>query len=110
MRFTRVFPVFSAAFAVFYALSVNFNLALFTYHPQLKTFAPLAEAPKSGPAMYWYGWIVTSALGALFVSALAMVLPRGLTARVWPGFAWLIPVGVIIFFVYLLKGYFLRSL
>jgi hypothetical protein len=108
VKLARAFPFCSAAFVVFYALAVEFNLALFTYHPQLKQFAFLAEPPKAGPAMYWYGWITTSAFGALFSSAIALMLPRRLTVRTWSDFAWLFPAGGILFFLYLLQGYFLR--
>jgi hypothetical protein len=108
MKFTRILPLFSVAFAIAYALAVEYNLTLFTYHPQLHQFVLGVERPKAGPAMYWYGWIVTSIVAASFVSAIALVVPRQWTARVWPGFTWLIPVAVMVFFVNLLKGYFLR--
>ena len=100
-------PVFSIAFVVIYAVAVDFNLALFTYHPQLNQFAFLVERPKAGPAMYWYGWIATSALGAMIVSALALAVPSSWT-RIWSGWTWVIPTAVMVFFVNLLKGYFLR--
>jgi hypothetical protein len=108
VKLARAFPVFSIAFVVIYAFAVDYNLALFTYHPQLRQFAFLVEAPKAGPAMYWYGWIVTSALGAAVVAVLALALPRSWVERIWSGWTWLVPVAVIIFFVNLLKGYFLR--
>jgi hypothetical protein len=96
VKVARAFPFFSAEFVVFYALAVEFNLALFTYHPQLKQFAFLVEPPKAGPAMYWYGWITTSVLGALFISAFALMLPRRLTVRIGPDFASLVPTGGIL--------------
>jgi hypothetical protein len=108
VKLARAFPFFSAAFVIFYALAVLFNLALFTYHPQLKRFAFLVEPPKAGPAMYWYGWIATSALGAFLLSAIALTLPRQLTARISSDFVWLIPIGGVVFFIHLLQGYFLR--
>jgi hypothetical protein len=108
VKLARAFPFFSSAFVICYALSVQFNLALFTYHPQLRQFAFLVEPPKAGPAMYWYGWLATSALGALLVSAIALALPRQPTMRIWSGIVWLVPIGGIIFFFYLLQGYFLR--
>ena len=103
---TRALPVFSIAFIVFYAFAVDYNLALFTYHPQLHQFAFLVEAPKAGPAMYWYGWIVSSALVAAAVALLSLIVPA--KPQLWSGFVWLVPIGVISFFVYLLQGYFLR--
>jgi len=108
MNFARVLPVFSVVFVVVYGFAVYFNLALFTYHPQLHQFAFLVEPPKAGPAMYWYGWITTSALVALLVASIALTTPQQWTARIWPGWTWLIPVAVMLFFVYLLQGYFLR--
>jgi hypothetical protein len=108
MKFARVLPLFSVAFAIIYALSVEYNLAAFTYHPQLQQFVLGVERPKAGPAMYWYGWIVTSVAVASLVSTIVLIVPRGWTARLWSGFVWLIPAAAMVFFVYLLKGYFLR--
>jgi hypothetical protein len=108
MKIARVLPLFSVAFAITYAFAVEYNLAVFTYHPQLQQFVLGVERPKAGPAMYWYGWIVTSAVAALLVSAVALILPRSWAVRAWSGLAWLIPAIVMIFFVYLLRGYFLR--
>jgi hypothetical protein len=108
MKIARVLPLFSVAFAVSYAFAVEYNLAVFTYHPQLQQFVLGVERPKAGPAMYWYGWIVTSAVVASLLSAIALALPQAWTSRLWSGVAWLIPTAVMLFFVYLLKGYFLR--
>jgi hypothetical protein len=108
MKLTRVFPLFSVAFAVIYVFAMEYNFALFTYHPQLKEFGLLVQAPKAGPAMYWYGWIVTSLLGAALVSAIALCLPRQWGARLWTGWTWLIPTAAFVVVVYLLRSYFLR--
>jgi hypothetical protein len=108
MKLARVLPLFSVAFLVLYVIAVEYNLAVFTYHPQLGQFALGVERPKAGPAMYWYGWIVTSALGASIISILALGLPREWTARLWSGWVWVIAAAVIVAFAYLLRGYFLR--
>src|SRR5215467_15277560 len=71
MSFYRAFPVFSTVFAVLYLLTATFNYALFTYHPVLREFDLLAQPAKARPAMYWYGWISTAAIGALVVAAVA---------------------------------------
>lgn len=107
-RFQVFAIVFSAAFAVLYIVAVENNLALFTYHPALDEFEPLVKRPKAGPAMYWYGWLATSALAASTIGALACLIPEPWAKRVWPGLAWLIPVLVMGVFCYLLRGYFLR--
>jgi hypothetical protein len=85
-KLARTFPFLSVAFVIFCALSVEFKLVQFTHGPQLKQFALLVEPPKAGPEMCWYGWIGTSALGALLVSAIALALSRQLTKRIWSGF------------------------
>src|SRR4029077_16542298 len=70
----KIVPVFSAAFALIYILSVELNWALFTYHPKIHQWGWLVEPARNGPVMYWYGWLVTSALGASAVSVIAFPL------------------------------------
>jgi hypothetical protein len=112
MNLARSFPlfaiVFAAAYAILYVVAVEYNLALFTYHPALEEFGFLVEKPKEGPAMYWYGWMVTSALGAFAVAAIASWLPAGWARRVWPGWSWAVPLAVMLVFGYLLRGFFIR--
>ena len=112
MNIARSFPVFSitfaAAYAVLYVLSVEYNWALFTYHPALEELGLFVEKPKEGPAMYWYGWIATSALGAFVVAAIVSRLPADWAKRLWPGWSWAVPVAVMLVFGYLLRGYFIR--
>ena len=106
----RAFPTFSIVFAVAYAiiylLAVENNWALFTYHPALEEFGPLVQKPKDGPAMYWYGWMATSAIGALVVATVACWTPDSLTRRLWSGWSWAIPLATMFGFVYLLRGFF----
>jgi hypothetical protein len=113
MTVPRSFPVFAVVFAVAYsvayALSVWNNYALFTYHPATNELAWGAVKPKDGGlAMYWYGWIATSAIVASIAALAASFLPEPVTRRIWPGLAWLVPICGILFFVWLLRGYFLR--
>jgi hypothetical protein len=108
MNIARSFPVFSAAFAVFYVLSVNYNLALFTYHPQLNQWEFLAAASKGIAPMYWYGWLTTSALGGIAVAALSRVIPDRWSARIWAGWSWVLPLGAMLFIAFILRGYFFR--
>jgi len=173
MTVSRAFPVFSTAFAVFYLISATFNYALFTYHPLLHEIDLLAKPVKAGPAMYWYGWMTTAAIGALVVAAVGTFIPsrwepwiqRAITfacvyavlymianaialliydrasyeleflkhpatpaitallatviasfffptrwtQRLWSGWTGLIPLGVMLVFVYLLRGWFIPS-
>lgn len=105
---SRAFPVFSVAFAVLYLACVQYNLAPFTYHAELMQWGLGVQPPRQGPAMYWYGWLVTSTLGAAALAALSLMVPAALARRVWPGLVWLVPLLVIAAFVYILRGYFLR--
>ena len=107
MSFHRVLPVFSASFAVIYLISMYYNLALITYHPAINQVEFLVAPPKTGPAMYWYGWLLTSALGGAAVAALALVVPDRWAARIQPGWSWVIPLAVLLGFVYLLRGWFI---
>jgi hypothetical protein len=108
----RSFPVFAivfaVAYAVAYAISVRNNYALFTYHPALNEFGAGVEKPKDGPAMYWYGWMATAGIVASVAGLVACYLPQRLTSRLWSGWSWAVPLAVIVFFAYLLRGYFLR--
>jgi hypothetical protein len=106
MNIERTFPIFAAAFAVIYVLSVEMNWALVTYHPRIREWGWLVEPARSGPTMYWYGWLCTSALGALAVSLVALPFMRRWTPPVWLG--WVVPLIVMAVFVYLLRGFFLR--
>lgn len=109
VRSTPAFTiVFAVAFAVVYLLAVENNWALFTYHPALEEFGWLVEKTKDGPAMYWYGWLATAAIGAFVIAALASWLPGAVTQRIGPLWSWLIPSLVMINFAYLLRSFFLR--
>jgi len=108
----RLFPVFAIVFAVVYAvtyaLAVWKNYALFTYHPALYEFGIGVQKAKDGPAMYWYGWMATAAIAGSLAGLLACLVPARASRRLWPDLAWLVPLCVMLFFAWLLRGYFLR--
>ncbi len=100
--------VFGVAYALAYVVAVWKNLALFTYHPIAGTLRFGVEKPQDGPAMYWFGWMATAAIAALGACAIATLIPSRYASRAASAWAWAVPVGVLIFFAYLLRGYFLR--
>lgn len=100
--------VFTVVYAVVYVIAVWKNYALFTYHPLAGSVALGVEKPQDGPAMYWYGWMATAAIGAVIACAIASVVPERMAKRFSAGWSWAVPIGVLIFFAYLLRGYFLR--
>src|SRR5262249_34180619 len=73
-------PVFTLAFgvayAVIYVICTEVNLPLLTYHPATGELGVLWQPPKGGTTMYWYGWMLTSALGALLVAFVAIAIPE----------------------------------
>jgi hypothetical protein len=99
---------FAVAYAIIYIFAVEQNWALFTYHPATGTFGTLTTRAPAGPTMFWYGWILTAALGAAAVAAIVSFAPEGITRRIWPGLAWMAPMCAIVAFVYILRGYFFR--
>ena len=106
MSYTRVFPIFAAAFAIVYLLSVEANWALVTYHPRIGEWEWLTKPSKSGPVMYWYGWIGTSLLAASVISVLVLPLARRWQPPAWIG--WAVPLAIMALFVYFLRSFFLR--
>ena len=101
--------VFSIAYAAVYLLAVENNWALFTYHPALETFGALVQKPiDGGPAMYWYGWLATSGLGAFAIAVLAGAIPAGFGNRIWSSLAWAVPLATMFAFGYILRGYFTK--
>ena len=107
-RFPVFAIVFAVVFAVTYAIAVEQNYALFTYHPAVGDFGAGVQQPKDGPAMYWYGWLATSSIVAFVAGVATSWLPAGLVQRLWSGWTWVIPIGVMIAFCYLLRNFFLR--
>ena len=108
----RSFGVFAIVFAVVYALvyvvAVEANYALFTYHPALKEWGAGVQKARDGPAMYWFGWLVTSGIVATVAGFAATALPESVTRRLPSGLTWVVAIGVMIAFCYLLRSFFLR--
>ena len=105
MSIARVTPVFAAAFAVIYAIAVEFNLAAITYHPKTGAWGLWAQPPVNGPAMHWYGWLITATAGAILVCAIVLPLTRERAPPAWIG--WAIPLAVMIAFLYFLRNFFI---
>ena len=99
-------PIFAAAFALIYVFSVEQNWALFTYHPRAGQWGWLVQKGIGGPGMYWYGWLATSFLGASAISLASLPLVK--RVKVPDAVGWAIPLAVMVAFVYLLRGFFLK--
>ena len=56
--------------------------------------------------MYWYGFVVTAALGALVVTGLASLVPDKLMERVrWGSVTWVVTLCSIAYIAYVLLPY-----
>ena len=73
--------VFGVSYAVIYVVCTEVNLPLITYHPATGDIGLLRQPARTGPAMYWYGWMLTSLVGAVALAASASFLPEGWVQR-----------------------------
>src|ERR1700760_1574185 len=113
--FRRFAFAFGTTFGFLYVIAVAKDLALFTVFPSLGIVLAgthhtndVAD-PALGflaPAMYWYGWAATAALGALMGGLLAVAFSGGGALHVWPGWVWVIPVLSMVACVYLTLPWF----
>jgi len=104
----RLAAIFAIIFAIIYAPTMDYNWTAATYHPIQGIWQFGRAAPLGGgsPAMYWYGFVITAALGAAVVTALAALIPDSLMDRVpWRSLTWLVPICSIIYIAYVLLPY-----
>ena len=113
--FRRFAFAFGAAFAVFYVVALAKNLALFTVYPSFGVVVWGTHLSRDivdpalgflAPAMYWYGWAATAALGALVVGLLAAMMPERWARRIWLGWLWVVPALAMLGCVYLTLPWF----
>src|SRR6266850_203963 len=67
---------FTVSYAVIYVICTEFNLPLATYHPVIGEIDFLWKPERRGPAMYWYGWMLSALIGAAALAAIASVTPE----------------------------------
>ena len=106
-RFGAFALVFGISFGILYTICDMAALPMFTYHPGTDRIdLGFARArPDEGPAMYWYGWIATSALGASILGLLAALLPEKIRGKIPLALAWIVPVVLLPALIYSLKFY-----
>ena len=115
LRFRRFAFAYGPAFAALYVVALAQDLALFTVYPSLGVVllgtrhARDVADPSLGfaaPAMYWYGWTATAALGALVVGLVAAFLPGQWARRVRLEWLCVAPVAAMGACVYLTMPWF----
>ena len=106
-RFSVFALVFSICFAILYVICEMGAFPMFTYHPGIDRIDPGFAPPRrdEGPAMYWYGWIANSALGASILGFLATLLPEKIRSKIPLALAWIVPVALLPVVIYSLRFY-----
>ncbi len=102
--FTLIFGIF---FAILYVICDIAALPLFTYHPGTDRI-DLGYAPArrdEGPAMYWYGWLASSSLGAAIMGGIVSLLPEKIRSKIPLALAWVVPLLLLPVLIYSLKFY-----
>jgi hypothetical protein len=109
-RFRTFAITFAVASPLFYLICASFNLPLLTYHPAVNRidFGWTAAGSGEGPAMYWYGWILSMLVGGTIVSALATMLPERATRKIPLYLVWVLPILVALLLAYSLREFWLR--
>ena len=109
-KFRTFAIVFGVATAVLYVLCDTRGWPLFTYHPGTDRvewgWSPARR--DEGPAMYWYGWIATSMLGAAILGGLATLLPESTARRIPLALVWLVPVLAVPVLIYSLMFFWTK--
>jgi|SRR5688572_26114863 hypothetical protein len=93
-KFKTFAIVFSLAAPIVYVACELLGLPLFTYHPATNR-VDLGWAPGrsgEGPAMYWYGWVVSMLIACTVLGWLATLLPERLVKAAPLALIWILPI------------------
>ena len=99
--------VFAIATPVIYVTCEMANIPLFTYHPGTgnMNFGWAPAVKDEGPAMHWYGWTLTTLLGAGALGLAAAMLPASLTRKIPLALTWIMPLVAVPILIYALRFY-----
>jgi hypothetical protein len=105
----RALPAFAAGFGIFYVLAFQFNWPAVTYFPALNLWrwGLVNPTEMTGPPMYWYGWMIYSALTGLVLGGIALLLPARMLEKAWTVLCWAAPLGAIVALAYEGRHWFL---
>jgi hypothetical protein len=109
-KFRTFVLVFSLTATVIYVLSDLLGLPVFTYHPATGRLEWGYALPRrnEGPVMYWYGWILTTLIGATVAGLLATWLPENVTRRIPLAVLWVLPVLAVPIMFYTLMSFWTK--
>jgi hypothetical protein len=88
-----------------YCVCLFFNLPAFTYHPAVNRVELWWGPARSGegPAMYWYGWTVTTLIVSPIIGFLATLLPENVGKKIPLVLVWLLPIIAIPYLIWDLR-------
>jgi hypothetical protein len=101
---------FAVAGPILYLVCLAWNLPLITYHPAMNR-VDLGWTPArsgEGPAMYWYGWTLTTLVSGTIVSFLATLLPERVTRKIPLYLVWMLPILTVPLLAYSLRAFWLH--
>lgn len=107
IRYQTFATIFSVSFSATYVLADIYKAPVFSYYPATHKIS-LGWTPSTmddGPAMYWYGWLVTSLFSALVCSFLCSIFPLSVMKRIPTSLSWIVPVALLPVLFYSLKFY-----
>ena len=93
-KFRTFAIVFAIAAPVLYVGCELLSLPLFTYHPATNRieFGWAPGRSGEGPAMYWYGWVVSMLIGCAVLGWLATLLPENVIRKIPLALIWILPI------------------
>jgi hypothetical protein len=109
-RFMAFAVTFAIGSTLMYLACEWFNLPLITYHPATNRIALWWEAARSGegPAMYWYGWTLTSLIVGAVLGTIATFVPPNVIRRIPLFLVWLLPLLIFIPLTYSLMPFWTK--
>ena len=93
-----------------YCICLFFNWPVFTYHPAVNRFEWGYGPNRSGegPAMYWYGWVLSSVIVSAVVGFLATLLPESSTKKIPLILVWLLPILAVPYLIWDLRQWWFK--
>jgi hypothetical protein len=103
--FRTFVTVFAITAPVIYTVCEMRNWPLFTYHPGTNRIdlGWAAAVRDEGPAMHWYGWTLSTLIGAAVLGMLATLLPDRVARKIPLSLTWIVPLAVIPVLIYALR-------
>jgi len=103
--FRRFAVVMAVATPIIYTLCEMRNWPLFTYHPGTNRvdLGFSAAVRDQGPAMYWYGWTVTTLIGSAILGLIGAFLPDRIVKKIPLSLVWIAPLAAVPVLIYALR-------